>query len=99
MEKIRNPEFERIFFENSACGYCRSHQAEYARGWYLPATKQLAELLTARAAAKDFSPLPALTDFCDELRKRAHPIRDFAPIPAHRTAEEFRRLMCMAAKL
>ena len=99
VEKIRNPEFERIFFENSACGYCRSHQAEYARGWYLPATEQLAALLTTRAAAKDFSPLPALTDFCEELRKRAHPIRDFAPIPAHRTAEEFRRLMCTAAKL
>ena len=99
VEKVRNPNFEHVFFENSSCGYCRSHQAEYARGWYLPATEQLAALLTARAEAKDFSSLPVPTDFCAELRKRAHPIRDFAPIPSHRTAEEFRRLMCTAAKL
>ena len=99
VEKIRNPDFEHIFFENSVCGYCHSHQAEYARGWYVPATEQLAALLTARAEAKDFSPLPAPPDFCATLRKRAHPIRDFAPIPTHRTPEEFCRVMRAAANL
>jgi hypothetical protein len=99
VEKIRNPDFEHIFFENSVCGYCHSHQAEYARGWYVPATEQLAALLTARAEAKDFSPLPAPIDFCAALRKRAHPIRDFAPIPAHRTPEAFCRIMWTAARL
>ena len=99
VEKVRNPDFEHVFFENSSCGYCRSHQAEYARGWYVPATERMAALLTARSEAKDFSPLPPLPDFHDELRKRAHPIRDFAPDSARRTPDEFRRLMQKAAAL
>ena len=98
VEHIRNPDFEHVFFENSACGYCLSHQAEYARGWYVPATTWLTDILAARAAAGDFSPLPSPTDYRAELRKRTHPIRDFAPDPARRTQEEFRRLMNDARK-
>ncbi len=99
VERIRNPDFEHVLFENSACGYCLSHQAEYARGWYVPATEWLADMLTARAAAGDFSPLPAPLYYRDELRKRTHPIRDFAPDPKRRTPDEFRRLMQAAARL
>lgn len=93
VEHVCNPGFEHIFFENSACDYCLSHQAEYARGWYVPATDRLTAQIAARAAAGDFSPLPKPIDYRDELRWRAHPIHDFAPDPARRTPDEFRKLM------
>ena len=97
VEKVRNPEFEHIFFENSACRYCLSHQAEYAKGWYVPSTEELTALLVSRAEARDFSSLPPFRDYRTELRARTHPIRDFAPDPAQRTPERFRRLMQAAA--
>ena len=99
VEKVRNPAFEHIFFENSACQYCLSHQAEYAKGWYVPSTEEMAALLVSRAEARDFSPLPPFRDYRTELRARAHPIRDFAPDPAQRTPVRFRHLMQTAAKL
>ena len=98
-ERVRNPRFEHVLFENSACRYCLSHQAEYAKGWYVPATEELAALLVSRVEAKDFSPLPAPTDFRAKLRALAHPIRSFAPGTAQRTPENFRRLMRKAALL
>ena len=97
VEKVRNPDFEHVFFENSACQYCLSHQAEYAKGWYVPSTEELAALLVARAEAKDFSPLPSFTDYRAKLRALAHPIRTFAPAPSLRTSENFRRLMLKAS--
>lgn len=99
VEKVRNPAFEHILFENSACRYCLSHQAEYAKGWYVPSTEELAALLVARVESKDFSPLPVFPDYRAKLRALAHPIRAFAPDSSHRTAENFRRLMLKAAEL
>ena len=61
--------------------------------------KELAALLVARAEARDFSPLPAPTDFRAKLRALAPPIRSFAPGTAQRTPENFRRLMLKAARL
>ena len=98
-EKVRNPDFEHVFFENSGCRYCLSHQAEYARGWYVPATEEIATLLATRAQAGDFSPLPASPDYRAKLRALAHPIRSFAPDTSLRTPERFRRLMEQAASL
>ena len=97
VEKVRNPAFEHVFFENSACRYCLSHQAEYAKGWYVPSTEELAALLVARAEAGDFSPLPPFPDYRAKLRALPHPIRAFAPDPSRRTPENFRRLMLTAA--
>ena len=97
VEKVRNPAFEHIFFENSACRYCLSHQAECAKGWYVPATEELAALLVARAEARDFSPLPPFPDYRAKLRAIPHPIRAFAPNPSRRTPENFRRLMLKTA--
>ena len=98
-EKVRNPDFEHVFFENSGCRYCLSHQAEYARGWYVPATEEIATLLATRTQAGDFSPLPAPPDYRAKLRALAHPIRSFAPGTSLRTPERFRRLMEQAASL
>lgn len=98
VERVRNPDFEHVLFENSAAGYCLSHQAEYARSWYLPQVRELAKTLVERSRAGDFSPLPEPADYRAELRRRAHPIRDFAPNPEGRTAMEFRRVMLKAQR-
>ena len=87
VERVRNPNFEHILFENAACDYCMSHQVELAKGWYLPQAKELATLLVARAEAKDFSPLPPATNFRDRMYKLAHPIRTFSPDPFARTPQ------------
>ena len=53
VEKIRNPDFDKVLFDNASCGYCRSHQAELARHWYLPVMRLLADTLTAKVEAND----------------------------------------------
>jgi hypothetical protein len=93
VEKIRNPGAEHLIFENAACGYCRSHHAEFARGWYVPLVDEIASTLVARAQARDFSPLPEPVDYREKLRRSEHPILDFAPDKSRRTEDNFRRLM------
>ena len=93
VERIRNRDFERVLFENSSCGYCRSHQYEYAAGWYVPHIREVASTLCARAERGDFSPLPPATDFCAKMRALAHPIREFAPDPKSRTEARYREVM------
>ena len=98
VEKIRNPHAEHLLFENAACRYCRSHHAEWAKGWYAPLMREIAATLVERARKGDFSPLPAPTDYRAKLRAMAHPIRAFAPDPARRTAADFRNAMEKCAR-
>ena len=93
VERIRNPAFERVLFENSSCQYCMSHQFEYAKGWYLPRAKEIAALLTARAATGDFSPLPEPSDGRERMRRTGHPLKAYAPDPARRTKARFDAVM------
>lgn len=93
VEKMRNPRGEHLLFENSSCDYCRGHQAEYAKGWYVPLASEIVALLIERVERKDFSPLPEPTDYHEKLRALDHPIRAFAPDPSLRTPERFRALM------
>lgn len=53
IEKIQNPDFEHVLVDNATCGYCRSHQAEAARYYYLPVMKMLAETIRAKVASGD----------------------------------------------
>jgi len=53
IEKIRLPEFEHVLVDNATCEYCRSHQAEAARHYYLPAIRLLAETIRAKVRAGD----------------------------------------------
>ena len=98
VEKVRNPGAEHLLFENAACDYCRSHHAEWARGWYAPLVREIVQTLTARVNAGDFSPLPPPSDYRAKLRARAHPIRDFAPDPSMRTPANWRRVLLDCAK-
>ena len=92
VEKIRNPDFEHVLYDNASCGYCRSHQYEVARWWAAPAMADLAAQLAEHAAAGDKSPLPTL--FPDRYRERSlhRPLAEMRPtLP--RTPENWRRVM------
>ena len=45
IERIENPNFPRILLENAICGYCRSHQYEAARYFYLPRARAFAQVV------------------------------------------------------
>ena len=92
VEKIRNPDFEHVLYDNASCGYCRSHQYEVARWWAVPAMTDLANMLAERAAAGDKSPIPPLNQ--DRYRERSlhRPLAEMRPaLP--RTPESWRRVM------
>ena len=71
VEHIRNPEFDRVLFDNATCNYCRSHQAEAARHWYLPAMRLLADTITAKVAVGDKAGYKTA-----ELRRRVEAMRE-----------------------
>lgn len=93
IEKIRNPDFEHVLFDNAADYYSRSHHAELARHWYVPETDETCAILQERARKGDWSPLPeGVTRRFEELRLLAHPIRSLA-VAVPRTAENYRKTM------
>ena len=53
VEKVRNPGFPKVLFDNASCKYCRSHQYELARHWYAPRMKMMAERLAKAVASGD----------------------------------------------
>jgi hypothetical protein len=92
VEKIRNPDFEHVLYDNASCSYCRSHQYEVARYWAEPAMADLAAQLAERAASGDKSSLPTL--FPDRYRERSmhRPLAEMRPtLP--RTPENWRRVL------
>ena len=92
MEKIRNPDFEHVLYDNASCGYCRSHQYEVARHWAVPAMTDLANMLAERAAAGDKSPIPPLNQDRYRVRSLHRPLAEMRPtLP--RTPENWRRVM------
>jgi len=99
VERIRNPDYEHILFENASCPYCMSHQFEFAKGWYLPRAREIAALLTVRAEKGDFSTLPAPTDFRERMGRDAHPLKVYAPDRRVRTADGYRSIVRRIAEL
>ena len=92
VEKIRNPDFEHVLYDNASCGYCRSHQYEVARHWAVPAMADLADMLAERAAAGDKSPIPQLNQDRYRVRSLHRPLVEMRPtLP--RTAESWRRVL------
>ena len=92
VEKLRNPRAEHLLFENVACEYCRSHHAEWARGWYAPLVREIADTLVARAEKGNYSELPAPTDYLSKLRAMEHPLKSFAPDTGCRTPERWHQI-------
>ena len=92
VEKIRNPDFEHVLYDNASCGYCRSHQYEVAQHWAVPAMTDLANMLAERAAAGDKSPIPSLNQGRYRERSLHRPLAEMRPaLP--RTAESWRRVL------
>ena len=61
----RNPDFGQVLLENCANGYCRSHQAEVVRHWYLPFAREV-----AAASGKGALDETMLTAKCEEMRQK-----------------------------
>ena len=96
IERIRLPEFEHVLVDNATCGYCRSHQAEAARYFYLPEIKILAEAIRAKVAAGDKTAYDrkAMVQQFDAVHKAllARPLREMRPtLP--RTQENFAKVL------
>ena len=92
VEKIRNPDFEHVLYDNASCGYCRSHQYEVAQHWAVPAMTDLANMLAERAAAGDKSPIPPLNQDRYRVRSLHRPLAEMRPaLP--RTPENWRRVL------
>ena len=96
IERIRNPDFEHVLVDNATCGYCRSHQAEAARHYYLPAMRMLAETIRGKVAANDKAgyDMKALRDRFEGLRESLlqRPLGEMRPtLP--RTRENFAKAL------
>ena len=92
VEKIRNPLFEKTLFENSSCGYCRSHQYELARHWYAPHVKAVAENLAKVVSAGNRKAAIKVNAEKERLALKAKPLESLRPtLP--RTEENFRRTL------
>lgn len=93
VEKVQNPDFPQVLFENAANDYCRSHQYELARHLYAPrAHRFAAKVATCVAQGDRKSPL-ALEPVAREVEAlRTRPLSTMRPTAA-RTAENFVNLM------
>ena len=100
IEKITNPNFKQVLLENALCGYCRSHQYEAARYFYLPRARAFAEALRIILLRSQFG--DKLTpeekelklDTSDDLLNLmlSMPLEIYRPTKP-RTPENFRALM------
>ena len=97
VEKIRNPLFEKTLFENSSCGYCRSHQYELARHWYAPHVRAVADRLAKAVAAGDRKAVVTVNAEEERLALKAKPLESLKPsLP--RTAGNFRKVLSEIAE-
>ena len=62
---VANPDFPQVLLENCANHYCRSHQAEVVRHWFLPFAREVAA--TSGKGALDET---MLTAKCEEMRQK-----------------------------
>ena len=100
IERIRYPKFGEVLLDNASCYYCRSHQYELARHWYLPVMRRWAGSVEGRLASDDRSDLPRPADHSESVHARLlkTPLPSLAPsLP--RTAEQYRRTMSALADM
>ena len=98
VEKIRNPNFSKTLFENASCGYCRSHQYEFARYWYAPHARITAKNLAKAIASGDREARLSPPAEPERIALKAKPLEALKPtLP--RTEENFRKVMRAIAEL
>ena len=68
VHEVPNPDFDRVLFDNAANDYCRSHQSEIVRGWYLPVQRAWIAEILRRIDAGDRTPIASA--WMDSLRTR-----------------------------
>lgn len=66
---VENPDFGAVLLDNCANGYCRSHQAELVRHWYLPFAREVERALQAEAQGVGLD-TAKLDERCEALRQR-----------------------------
>ena len=92
IEKIQNPDFSKTLFENASCNYCRSHQYEFARYWYAPHTKAVAERLAKAVSANDRTVNLKVNAEQERRALKERPLESLKPtLP--RTEENFRKVL------
>ena len=98
VEKIQNPNFSKTLFENASCPYCRSHQYELARHWYVPHARKMADRLAKAVAAGDRKANLSEGAEAERLALKAKPLESLRPtLP--RTAENFRKTLRAVGEL
>ena len=96
---VINPSFGQVLIDNASCYYCRSHQYELARHWYLPVMLDRAKAMRSRLAAADRTPLSYNSAFADALHAKLlkTPLASMRPT-AQRTADMLRKTLCALAE-
>ena len=91
---VLNPEFGQVLIDNASCYYCRSHQYELARHWYLPVMLDRTRAMRARLAADDRTPFTYGSEFSDALHAKLlkTPLDSMRPT-AQRTSEMLRKTL------
>ena len=91
---IANPSFGQVLIDNASCYYCRSHQYELARHWYLPVMLDRVQAMRKRLAAGDRTPFSYGSAFADELHAKLlkTPLDSMRPTMP-RTAETLRKTL------
>lgn len=81
IEKVRNPDFEKVLFENASCDYCHSHQYELARHWYAPEMRELGETVCRRVRANVRMPVENRVQTAKDRRERLRgvPLAELRP--------------------
>ena len=92
VEKIRNPNFEKVLVDNASCHYCRSYQYECAEHWYRPEMRDLANALREKVRKDDRRTNLFVFNRTYRERMLALPLEELAP-KTPRTAENYRKAM------
>ena len=92
VEKIQNANFSKTLFENASCGYCRSHQYEFARYWYAPHMRAVAKNLAKAVASGNRDAVLSPDAGKERLALKKKPLKSLRPTQL-RTEENFRKVM------
>ena len=92
VEKIRNPNFEKVLVDNATCHYCRGYQYECAEHWYRPELRGLADAVRSKVASGDREGSLVVKEGNFRERMLVLPLSELAP-RTPRTPGNYRRAM------
>ena len=102
VEKIQNPDFDRVLIDNASCGYCESHQYELMAHWYEPSLKVFLDWGSDRLDRGDISEFTTPPEFPKTVNGLRGKLLDSKLVDLRptleRTPENYRAAMERAAK-